>query len=288
MSSLSYSDMTCSEGTVCLLTAVSVSECYECSRRCVRFCIYTWEPSFHSCFMRRAELKWPVAAESLLHTLQCRCCYTPPPPPPPPPPVVTCCECIRSVSWTAPDLIFDIGFALYGRTQNKHCLVSAVTTGFMSGGMHMENKTVVAAFYGPYCTQDCSVCMAQVSTSYRISGTPVSVGARIMNGEGLSSSPGRGKKCFHVVQNGSGVHPTSYSMVTGDCFTGGKAAGAWNWSFTSIWCQGHENVDLYNCFPTRLHRIVKHRDTFTFTFICLCLRRYCEIAILLSMHSVNF
>jgi hypothetical protein len=31
---------------------------------------------------------------------------------------------------------------------------------------------------------------------------------------------------FHVVQTGSGVHPTSYPMGTGDSFPGGKAAGA--------------------------------------------------------------
>jgi hypothetical protein len=30
---------------------------------------------------------------------------------------------------------------------------------------------------------------------------------------------------LHVVQTGSGVHPTSYSMGTGDSFLGGKAAG---------------------------------------------------------------
>jgi hypothetical protein len=40
---------------------------------------------------------------------------------------------------------------------------------------------------------------------------------------GESSSPGRVKKfsLLHIVQTGSGVHPTSYKMGTG-----GKAAGA--------------------------------------------------------------
>jgi hypothetical protein len=32
---------------------------------------------------------------------------------------------------------------------------------------------------------------------------------------------------LHVVQTGSGVHPTSYSMGSGGFFPGGKAAGAW-------------------------------------------------------------
>jgi hypothetical protein len=38
----------------------------------------------------------------------------------------------------------------------------------------------------------------------------------------------------HRVQNGSGAHPASYSMGTGDSFPGGKAAGAWSWALTSI------------------------------------------------------
>jgi hypothetical protein len=38
---------------------------------------------------------------------------------------------------------------------------------------------------------------------------------------------------LHVVQTGSGVHPTSYPMGTGGPFPGGKAAGAWSWPLTS-------------------------------------------------------
>jgi hypothetical protein len=49
-----------------------------------------------------------------------------------------------------------------------------------------------------------------------------------------SLSPGRVKDFFHVVQPGSGVHPTSYPMGTGASFSGGgKAAGAWGWPLTS-------------------------------------------------------
>jgi hypothetical protein len=42
----------------------------------------------------------------------------------------------------------------------------------------------------------------------------------------LGSSPGRVKNFLHVVQTGSGVHPTSNPMGTGGSFPGGKAAGA--------------------------------------------------------------
>jgi hypothetical protein len=38
----------------------------------------------------------------------------------------------------------------------------------------------------------------------------------------------------HRVQNGSGVQPAFYPMVTKGSFPGGKAAGAWSWPLTSI------------------------------------------------------
>jgi hypothetical protein len=38
----------------------------------------------------------------------------------------------------------------------------------------------------------------------------------------------------HRVQSGSGAHPASYPMGTGDSFSGGKAAGEWSWPLTSI------------------------------------------------------
>jgi len=46
------------------------------------------------------------------------------------------------------------------------------------------------------------------------------------------------------VRNGSGAHPASYPMGTRDSFPGGKAAGAWSSSLTSIWCRGQEWVEL--------------------------------------------
>jgi hypothetical protein len=44
-----------------------------------------------------------------------------------------------------------------------------------------------------------------------------------------------GPKIFflHVVQTGSGVHPTFYPRGTRELFSRGKAAGAWSWPLTS-------------------------------------------------------
>jgi hypothetical protein len=43
----------------------------------------------------------------------------------------------------------------------------------------------------------------------------------------VRSSVGARKFCLlNSVQTGSGAHPPSYKMGTGDCFLGGKAAGA--------------------------------------------------------------
>jgi len=49
----------------------------------------------------------------------------------------------------------------------------------------------------------------------------------------------------HCVQTDSGVHSASYPMGTGDSFPGSKAAELWSWQHTSIWCRGHECVQLY-------------------------------------------
>jgi hypothetical protein len=38
----------------------------------------------------------------------------------------------------------------------------------------------------------------------------------------------------HHVQNSSGAHPPSYAMGTRGYFPGGKAAGAWSWTLTSM------------------------------------------------------
>jgi hypothetical protein len=45
-------------------------------------------------------------------------------------------------------------------------------------------------------------------------------------GSEFESQKGQEFSLLHVVQTGSGVHPTSYPMGTGGSFPGGKAAGA--------------------------------------------------------------
>jgi hypothetical protein len=60
----------------------------------------------------------------------------------------------------------------------------------------------------------------------------------------------------HRVQNGSRAHPPSYPMCTRGSYPGRKAAGAWSWPLTSIWCRGQECVELYLHSPIRLHGVV--------------------------------
>jgi hypothetical protein len=45
-------------------------------------------------------------------------------------------------------------------------------------------------------------------------------------GVGVQVPVGQEFLLLHVIQIGSGVHPTSYPMGAGDSFSGGKAAGA--------------------------------------------------------------
>jgi hypothetical protein len=74
------------------------------------------------------------------------------------------------------------------------------------------------------------------------------VGVRVWYGQKVS--------LLHVVQTGSGAHPASYRMGTGDSFPGGKAAGAWSWPLNSNKYRGQENVDLYIHSSIRLHGVV--------------------------------
>jgi hypothetical protein len=52
-------------------------------------------------------------------------------------------------------------------------------------------------------------------------------------GSELETRQGQEFSLLYVVQTGSGVHPTSYPIVTGGSFPRGKAAGAWSWPLTS-------------------------------------------------------
>jgi hypothetical protein len=53
----------------------------------------------------------------------------------------------------------------------------------------------------------------------------------------------------HRVQNGSEAHPTSYSVSSGGCLPGGKAAGTWNWPLTSIKCRGQRRSEAIPPLP---------------------------------------
>jgi hypothetical protein len=70
----------------------------------------------------------------------------------------------------------------------------------------------------------------------------------------------------HRVQNGSGAHPASYQMGTGDSFPRDKAAGAWSWPLTSS-AEVKEWMELYLHSPNTPSwrgAQLKHRDNFTF------------------------
>jgi hypothetical protein len=75
-------------------------------------------------------------------------------------------------------------------------------------------------------------------------------------GSEFKSRCGQEFSLLHVVQTGSGVHPSSYPIGTGGSFSGSKATGVWSWPLTSNWCRGQENVNLYIHSPIRLHGVV--------------------------------
>jgi hypothetical protein len=54
-------------------------------------------------------------------------------------------------------------------------------------------------------------------------------------GSGIRFPKGAGDfSLLHRVQTGSGAHPASYPLGKTGSFPGGKAAGTWSWTFTSI------------------------------------------------------
>jgi hypothetical protein len=72
------------------------------------------------------------------------------------------------------------------------------------------------------------------------------------------SIPGRSKRfsLLHSVQIGCGTQLASYTMGNCGSFPGGKTAGAWYWSLTSILCRSYEGVRLYLHSPIRLQGVV--------------------------------
>jgi hypothetical protein len=74
----------------------------------------------------------------------------------------------------------------------------------------------------------------------------------------------------HCAQNGSGAHPASYPMGTGDSFPGGKAAGAWSYHSSTTSAEVKEWVELYLHSPNTSSwrgAQLEHRDNFTFSFV---------------------
>jgi hypothetical protein len=80
----------------------------------------------------------------------------------------------------------------------------------------------------------CTCILIEMLRSQGSSGTIVS---KIHRGSIL----GRGSECIlhlhHRVQTGSRAHLAFYPVGIGSYFPGGKAAGAWSWTLTCIWCQ---------------------------------------------------
>jgi hypothetical protein len=60
----------------------------------------------------------------------------------------------------------------------------------------------------------------------RDSSVGIATGYGLQDGVGVRVPVGQEFLLLHVVQTGSGVHPTSYTKGTGCSFLGGKAAGA--------------------------------------------------------------
>jgi hypothetical protein len=72
---------------------------------------------------------------------------------------------------------------------------------------------------------------------------------------GLDSSPGRVKNILHIVQTGSDVQPTSYSMGTGDSSPRVKRRDVKLTTHLEL-VPRSKNVDLYVHSPIRLHGVV--------------------------------
>jgi hypothetical protein len=68
-------------------------------------------------------------------------------------------------------------------------------------------------------------------------------------------------------QNVSGAHPASYPSGTGGSFPGSKAAEAWSWLLTSIYCRGQRMRGAIRLLPQYVFMawcLVKHRECFSY------------------------
>jgi hypothetical protein len=71
----------------------------------------------------------------------------------------------------------------------------------------------------------------------------------------------------HHVRNGSGAHPVFYAVGTRGCFPGCRAAGAWSWPLTSIYCRGQRMRGAISLLPQYVFMAwcsitKKHKDNF--------------------------
>jgi hypothetical protein len=86
---------------------------------------------------------------------------------------------------------------------------------------------------------------------------------------------GRGFDSWHCVQTGSGTHPESYPMNSGQSFPEGKAARTWSW--VGISPPSSTEVNLWSYTSSRngarlstgyvmVLYLIKHRDNFALRF----------------------
>jgi hypothetical protein len=71
---------------------------------------------------------------------------------------------------------------------------------------------------------------------------------QLSNFMGFESRQGQVFSLLHVVQTGSGFHPTSCPMGTGGSFLGGKEVGTWSWLITSNYSEV-KKMWIYICTP---------------------------------------
>jgi hypothetical protein len=76
----------------------------------------------------------------------------------------------------------------------------------------------------------------------------IAIGYGLVDWGGRSSSPDRVKNFLFFT--------SSRPALGSPMGNGGKAAGVWSWPLSSIWCRGHENMDLYIHSPIRLYVVV--------------------------------
>jgi hypothetical protein len=82
----------------------------------------------------------------------------------------------------------------------------------------------------------------------------------------FESRQGQEFSLLHIIQTGSGVHPTSYPMGTRSFFPGSNVAGMWRWPLTSTSCPtSRKSGSIYTFTPPYVFMawcLIKRRDIF--------------------------